>query len=103
MAESSPKEKKTLWEKEKLLIMSDFSLSHSVFKRLVQQTRKNQGLVGKGLTIVCVTKPLSNTCMSKFLTLKPHKEKAFEKHWKKLKMQATSNFSLSQNVLHSIK
>ena len=41
MAESSLKEKKTLWEKEKLLIMSNFSFSHSVFKRLVLQTRKN--------------------------------------------------------------
>ena len=27
-----------------------FLLSHSVFKRLVQQTCKNQGLSGKGLT-----------------------------------------------------
>ena len=27
-----------------------FLLSHSVFKRLVLQTRKNQGLFGKGLT-----------------------------------------------------
>ena len=44
MVESSPNRKKTLWEKEKLLI------SLSVFKRLVLQTRKNQGLFGKGLT-----------------------------------------------------
>ena len=29
--------------------MSNFSFSHSVFKRLVLQTRKNQGLFGKGL------------------------------------------------------
>ena len=40
---------KTLWEKEKLLIRSNFSFSHSVFKRLVLQTCKNQGLFGKGL------------------------------------------------------
>ena len=40
---------KTLWEKEKLLVMSNFSFSHSVFKRLVLQTCKNQGLFGKGL------------------------------------------------------
>ena len=39
----------TLWEKEKLLITSTFSFSHSVFKRLVLLTRKNQGLSGKGL------------------------------------------------------
>ena len=37
------------WEKEKLLVTSNFSFSHSVFKRLVPQTRKNQGLFGKGL------------------------------------------------------
>ena len=48
MAESSPNRQKTLWEKEKLLIMSNFSFSHIVFKRLVLQTRKNQGLFGKG-------------------------------------------------------
>ena len=36
-------------EKVKLLITSNFSFSHSVFKRLVLQTRKNQGLFWKGL------------------------------------------------------
>ena len=49
MTGSSPKQLKTLWEKEKLLVTSNFSFSHSVFKRLVLQTRKNQGLFGKGL------------------------------------------------------
>ena len=49
MAESFQKGYKTLWEKEKLLIMSNFSISCSVFKRLVLQTGKNQGLFGKGL------------------------------------------------------
>ena len=38
-----------MWEKVKLLVTSNFSFSHSVFKRLVLQTRKNQGLFGKGL------------------------------------------------------
>ena len=36
-------------EKEKLLVTSNFSFSHSVFERLVLQTRKNQSLFGKGL------------------------------------------------------
>ena len=49
MAETSPNGLKTLWEKEKLLVTSNFSFSHSVFKRFVLQTRKNQGLFGKGL------------------------------------------------------
>ena len=49
MAESSPSGKKTLREKVNLLLTSNFSFSHSVFKRLVLQTRKNQGWFGKGL------------------------------------------------------
>ena len=54
MAESSRDGKKTLWEKEKLRVMSNFSFSNSVFKRLVDllQTRKNQGLFGKGLNML---------------------------------------------------
>ena len=36
--------------------MSNFSFSHSVFKRLVLQTRKNQGLFGKELNIAMLTK-----------------------------------------------
>ena len=38
-----------LWEKKKLLIMSNSFFFHSVFKSLVLQTRKNQGLFGKGV------------------------------------------------------
>ena len=49
MAESFLRGQKTLWENEKLLVTSNFSLSHSVFKRHVLQTHKNQGLFGKGL------------------------------------------------------
>ena len=48
-AESSSTDQKTLREKEKLLITSNFSFSHSVFKGFVLQTCKNQGLFGKGL------------------------------------------------------
>ena len=44
-------------EKEKLLVMRNFSFSHSVFRRLVQQTCKNQGLFGKGLFKVVSTIP----------------------------------------------
>ena len=49
MAENSSNGWKTLWEKEKLLVMSNFSFSHSVFKRSLLQTRKIQGLFGEGL------------------------------------------------------
>ena len=34
---------------EKSLVTSNFSFSHSVFKRLILQTGQNQGLFGKGL------------------------------------------------------
>ena len=51
MTESSPKGLEIQWEKEKLLITSNFSFSHSVFKRLVLQTLKNKGLFEKGLLL----------------------------------------------------
>ena len=58
MAEWSLNELNTLCEKEKLLVTSNFSFSHSAFKRLVLQTHENQGLFGKGLNgfILCVIK-----------------------------------------------
>ena len=37
------------WEKEKLLITSNFSFSQSVFKRLVSQRRQKVSLCGNGL------------------------------------------------------
>ena len=49
MVESFPNQYKTLREKEKLLVTSNFSFSRNVFKRPVLQTSKNQGLCGKGL------------------------------------------------------
>ena len=56
MAESSLNGKKPLWEKEKLLVTSNFSFSHSVLKGIVLQTRKNQGLFGKGLPLTVVSR-----------------------------------------------
>ena len=46
------KGRKTLWEKEKLLVTSNFSISHSVFERLLLQTRKNPGLFGEGSNVL---------------------------------------------------
>ena len=40
---------KTLQEKEKLHVMSNFSFSHSVFKRLVSQGRQEVSFCGNGL------------------------------------------------------
>ena len=67
MAEKYSKGYKTLWEQEKLLVTSNFFFSHSVFKRLVLQTRKNQGLFGKGVKV-------NETLHSN--GLKTHKKKA---------------------------
>ena len=44
-----PRRRKTLWEKEKLLVMSNFSFSHGVFKRLVSHGRQMVSLCGNGL------------------------------------------------------
>ena len=41
---------KTQWKKDKLLVTSNLSFFHCVFQRLALQTRKNQGLFGKGLS-----------------------------------------------------
>ena len=50
MAESYSNRYITLWEKEKLLVTSNFSFSRSVFKRLVSQERQKVSLCGNGLT-----------------------------------------------------
>ena len=50
MLESYPNGKKTLWEKEKLLVANSFSFSKSVFKRLVSQGRQKVSLCGNGLS-----------------------------------------------------
>ena len=49
IAESYPDEYETPREKEKLLVLNNLSFSYSVSNRLALQTRKNQGLFGKGL------------------------------------------------------
>ena len=51
MAESSQNRQKTPWEKEKLLDTSNFSFSHSVFKRLVSQGGQKLLLCGNGLNV----------------------------------------------------
>ena len=52
IAGSSLNEWKTLWVKEKLLVTSNFSFSHSVFKRLVSQGCQKVSLCGNGLNFV---------------------------------------------------
>ena len=49
MADSSPNRLTKNVGKGELLVTSNLSFSHCLFKRLVLQTRKNQELFGKGL------------------------------------------------------
>ena len=61
-----------MWKMEELLVMSNFSFSRSVSKKLVLQTCKNQDLFGKGLKykvnqtcifiveLTLITKPFPN-------------------------------------------
>ena len=102
MAEHSPNRLKTLWEKEKLLVTSNFSFSHSVFKRLVLQTRKNQGLFGKGLNFWLNHKifdqlKFKNDKINVTEKLEFVLEMA-ENIWEKEKMLVTSIFSFSPNA-----
>ena len=62
----SSRQAETLWEKEKLLVTSNFSFSHCVFKRLVLQTSKNQGLFEKGF--ICCLQILSSWSCPKVLS-----------------------------------
>ena len=66
---------------EKLLVTSNFSFSYSVFKRLVLQTRQNQGLSVKGLNVAEMTI---------FLLVKSIKQCG---KWKKYWLPALSPFS----------
>ena len=47
-------EQKTLWEKEKLLLTSNFSFSQNVFKSCLLFMRENEYLWSKGLNISVV-------------------------------------------------
>ena len=92
MAEYSVNGLKTLFEKEKLLITSNFSFSHSVFKRLVLQTRENQGLFGKGLIPVNVFVHVQTHLIPCIMTLG---RKTFQ-IISLLNLYQTSNFRLFQ-------
>ena len=100
IAQSSPNGLKTLWEKEKLLVKSNFSFSHSVFKRLVLQTRKNQGMFGKGLNN---SESYDNQLFTTQLQLcaNPSWKSLLKTLWKKEKMLVSSTFSISHNVFYS--
>ena len=54
MTGGSPNRWKTLWEKEKLVVKSNFSFSHLVSIEPVLQTRKNQACLAKGVCPFCL-------------------------------------------------
>ena len=70
-------------KREKLLVMSNFSFSHSVFKIMILQTCVNQGLFGKGLTNITMVQSSSN---------------GKKTPWEMEKLLITSNFSISKSV-----
>ena len=53
----------TLLEKEKLLITSNFSYSHSFFKRFILQTPKTKGLFGKGKGLIFFSPSMAQALM----------------------------------------
>ena len=104
-----------MWEKEKLLVTSNFSFSHNVFKRLVLQTRKNQGLFGKGLIMignfmrseekVCGICSSKQTCAIKSFPNKPWllrvcSTSLLKTLWEKEKLLIMSNFSFFHSVFY---
>ena len=73
---------KRLWKKEKLLIITNFPFSHTVFKRLILQTCKTKGLFGKGITFYCTTTTFND----------PEKERFLKTLWERKKMLVSSSF-----------
>ena len=45
-----------------MLVTGNFFFSRSVFKKLVLQTRKNQGLFEKGLTMILISEKFQDEC-----------------------------------------
>ena len=75
--------------------MSNFSFSHSVFKRLFLQTCENPGLFGKRLI-------LFNPFLHNPWILRVCHASLLKTLWKKEKLLISTNFSLSHSVFHHI-
>ena len=109
MAESYQNRYKTLWEKEKLLVTSNFSFSHSVFKRLVSQGHKKVSLCGNMLPfpkrqILDSSKPkvFADNDFKFDKRLRKVLEKGRKHCGEKEKLLVTSNFSFSHSVLKEL-
>ena len=81
------------YKKEKLLIMINFSFSHSVFQRFLLQTRKNQGLFGKGLRLFQIESISRRRFKLKFCLWKA---------WKREKGENIHFISIFSFFLHNI-
>ena len=100
-----------MWEKEKLLVTSNFSLSHNVFKSCLLLMRQNEYLWSKGLNVCFILNSLSNDKIldwSKLTAFAVDKRNLNEKLKLLLgrvenivgkKMLVTSIFSFLHNVL----
>ena len=93
--------------KEKLLVKSNFSYFRSVFKRRALQTRKNQGLFGKGLKrrseyaigMLCCIKPL----LHRYSFSHINNRQLLKTLQENKKLIVRSNFFFSHNVVNSIR
>ena len=111
---------KTLWKKEKLLITSNFSFSHIVFKSCLLLMRQNEYLWNKGSTDGWMHRHkhiyarylnetikwhvYSLTLYHKIATFNDPKERSLLKTlWEKENMLVTSIFSFSHNVFYPSK
>ena len=83
-----------LWEKEKLLVMSNLSFFHRVFQRLVLQTHENICLFGKG-SIKCI-----NPFPNRPWFLRVCSTSLLKTLWEKEKLLIMSNFSFSNCVFY---
>ena len=87
LVKNSPKRHQMLWEKEKSLVISNFTSSNRVFSRIVLQTCKNMALFGKGF-------PHNDTFWRPWVT------SLLKKLWEKEKLLVTSNFSFTHSVFY---
>ena len=84
-----PIEWKRLWEKQKLLVTSNCSFSHNVFKSCLLVMCQYEYLLSNRLTLAQASLGFCNTSPLKTL-------------WEKEKLLMTSNFSFSHIVFHPL-
>ena len=90
-------------KKGKFLIMSNFSFSHSVFKRLVSQGLQKASLSGNGLRVQTMDMKMNVYPLKHNVALScPSERRLLKSYWEKKKILITSIFSFSHNVFNLI-